>query len=111
MAFESPREQTVETPLSGDDVHLIPGATIAAGRYRLLVSHGGPAHLQFWQALDTALDRQVALTFVDPPGSPAQHNHEDIAGCDRDAIWNVIFPLKLDHPAQMAAQGTVYDLQ
>lgn len=44
-----------------------------------------------------------ALTFVDPPGSPAQHNHEDIAGCDRDAIWNVIFPLKLDHPAQMAA--------
>lgn len=44
-----------------------------------------------------------ALTFVDPPGSPAQHNHEDIAGCDRDAIWNVVFPLKLDRPAQIAA--------
>ena len=43
-----------------------PGATVANGRYRLLVSHGGPAGLQFWQALDTSLDRQVALTFIDP---------------------------------------------
>ena len=43
-----------------------PGATVANGRYRLLVFHGGPAGLQFWQALDTALDRQVALTFIDP---------------------------------------------
>ena len=39
---------------------------MANGRYRLLVFHGGPAGLQFWQALDTALDRQVALTFIDP---------------------------------------------
>ena len=45
---------------------LVPGTTVAAGRYRLLVSHGGPPGLQFWQALDTALDRQVALTFIDP---------------------------------------------
>ena len=45
---------------------LAPGATVANGRYRLLVFHGGPAGLQFWQALDTSLDRQVALTFVDP---------------------------------------------
>ena len=49
-----------------EDVHLIPGASIGGGRYRLLVFHGGPPNLQFWQALDTALDRQVALTFVDP---------------------------------------------
>ena len=49
-----------------DEIHLIPGATVADGRYRLLVCHGGPPHLEFWQALDTALDRQVALTFVDP---------------------------------------------
>ena len=28
--------------------------------------HGGPTGLQFWQALDTALDRQGILTFVDP---------------------------------------------
>lgn len=43
-----------------------PGATVANGRYRLLMFHGGPAGLQFWQALDTSLDRQVALTFIDP---------------------------------------------
>lgn len=48
---------------------LAPGATVANGRYRLLVFHGGPAGLQFWQALDTSLDRQVALTFVDPDRS------------------------------------------
>lgn len=48
--------------------HLVPGANIADGRYRLLVFHGGPTGLQFWQALDTALDRQVALTFIDPAG-------------------------------------------
>ncbi|MDT5094620.1 MAG: putative peptidoglycan lipid flippase [Mycobacterium sp.] len=52
----------------GDDVSLMPGVSIADGRYRLLVDHGGPDGLQFWQALDTALDRQVALTFVDPDG-------------------------------------------
>jgi len=45
---------------------LSPGSTIADGRYRLLVFHGGPPGLQFWQALDVALDRQVALTLVDP---------------------------------------------
>ena len=49
-----------------DDGPLMPGTTIAGGRYRLLVFHGGPPALQFWQAIDTALDRQVALTFVDP---------------------------------------------
>jgi putative peptidoglycan lipid II flippase len=52
-----------------DDLHLVPGASIARGRYRLLVFHGGAPHLQFWQALDTALNRQVALTFVDPDGT------------------------------------------
>lgn len=57
----------INTP-ADDDIQLIPGATIADGRYRLLVFHGGPPNLQFWQALDTALDRQVALTFVDPDG-------------------------------------------
>ena len=50
-----------------------PGATVASGRYRLLVFHGGPAGLQFWQALDTALDRQVALTFVDPDRRLSDH--------------------------------------
>jgi putative peptidoglycan lipid II flippase len=65
MSFAPPREQ-VEAATADADVQLIPGATIADGRYRLLVFHGGPPNLQFWQALDTALDRQVALTFVDP---------------------------------------------
>lgn len=57
----SPGHREIRTGLS-----LGPGATVSSGRYRLLVFHGGPAGLQFWQALDTALDRQVALTFVDP---------------------------------------------
>ncbi|MGE2835490.1 murein biosynthesis integral membrane protein MurJ [Mycobacterium sp. SMC-4] len=71
-----PTEVMPAAPAQGLDVapgneepHLIPGATLANGRYRLLVFHGGPEHLQFWQALDTALDRQVALTFVDPDGA------------------------------------------
>ncbi|OCB23888.1 murein biosynthesis protein MurJ [Mycobacterium malmoense] len=64
-AFDAPRGSDP----AGDDVHLVPGARIAGGRYRLLVFHGGAPPLQFWQALDTALDRQVALTFVDPDGA------------------------------------------
>ncbi|MEX7473872.1 murein biosynthesis integral membrane protein MurJ [Mycobacterium adipatum] len=66
LAFDAPREPALEAATADEDIHLIPGATIAGGRYRLLVFHGGPPHLQFWHALDTALDRQVALTFVDP---------------------------------------------
>jgi putative peptidoglycan lipid II flippase len=65
-AFGMPNEPAIEAATSDDDVHLIPGATIAGGRYRLLVFHGGPTHLQFWHAMDTVLDRQVALTFIDP---------------------------------------------
>ncbi|MBJ8342574.1 peptidoglycan biosynthesis protein MviN [Antrihabitans sp. YC3-6] len=44
---------------------LVPGASVAGGRYRLLAAHGGSRGLTFWQALDTKLDREVALTFVD----------------------------------------------
>lgn len=58
---------------------LVPGAAVAGGRYRLLVAHGGSGPLRFWQARDTTLDRDVALTFVDaeqsaPPGVPASAN-------------------------------------
>ncbi len=67
--FDAPRERGRESAAQPDDVHLVPGARIAGGRYRLLVFHGGAPPLQFWQALDTALDRQVALTFVDPDGA------------------------------------------
>lgn len=54
---------------SGEGVNLVPGARIANGRYRLLISHGGVPPLHFWQAMDTALERRVALTFVDPEGA------------------------------------------
>ncbi|QUR69475.1 murein biosynthesis integral membrane protein MurJ [Mycobacterium spongiae] len=66
--FSVPHERDPDPSMPPDDVHLVPGARIANGRYRLLISHGGAPPLQFWQALDTALDRQVALTFVDPHG-------------------------------------------
>ena len=55
-----------------------PGATIADGRYRLLVFHGGPPGLQFWQALDIPLDRQVALTFVDPDRTMSDEQVDEI---------------------------------
>jgi len=45
---------------------LVPGTLIADGRYRLLALHGAGPSLQFWQGIDIALDRQVALTLVDP---------------------------------------------
>ncbi|TQF75209.1 murein biosynthesis integral membrane protein MurJ [Rhodococcus spelaei] len=44
---------------------LMAGASVAGGRYRLLAPHGGARGLKFWQAHDTKLDREVALTFVD----------------------------------------------
>mgnify|MGYP001806396235 CR=1 FL=1 len=80
LAFDPPHESTIEsTPAADDDAaHLMPGASIAGGRYRLLVSHGGPPGLQFWQALDTALDRQVALTFVDPDRTMSDEQVQEI---------------------------------
>ena len=77
--WASPPHATPPThPALEDELNLMPGATIADGRYRLLVFHGGPDHLQFWQALDTALDRQVALTFVDPDGQLPADAVQDI---------------------------------
>jgi putative peptidoglycan lipid II flippase len=78
LAFDAPREPPIEAATSDEDVHLIPGASIAGGRYRLLVFHGGPPNLQFWQALDTALDRQVALTFVDPDATLPDEQLQEI---------------------------------
>ena len=78
LAFDPPREPPIETALAAEDVHLIPGGVIANGRYRLLVFHGGPPNLQFWQALDTALDRQVALTFVNPDGTLPERAVQEI---------------------------------
>ncbi len=78
LPFDIPREPAIETATSDEDVHLIPGATIGGGRYRLLVFHGGPPNLQFWQALDTALDRQVGLTFVDPEAALSDEDLQEI---------------------------------
>ena len=75
LSAESGRGPASSPP---DDAALVPGARIAGGRYRLLVSHGGAPPLQFWQALDTALDRQVALTFVDPDGTLPDEVRQDI---------------------------------
>ena len=69
IGFDAPSPAESESSAPSDEQHLVPGASIARGRYRLLVFHGGAPHLQFWQALDTALNRQVALTFVDPDGT------------------------------------------
>ena len=78
LPFDVPREPPIEVATADEDVHLIPGATIGGGRYRLLVFHGGPPNLQFWQALDTALDRQVALTFVDPDAALSDGELQEI---------------------------------
>ena len=78
LPFDVPREPPIEVATSDEDVHLIPGASIGGGRYRLLVFHGGPPKLQFWQALDTALDRQVALTFVDPDAALSDAELQEI---------------------------------
>ena len=77
VEFAAPRE-TADSAGPDDDQQLVPGARIANGRYRLLVFHGGPDRLQFWQALDTALDRQVGLTFVDPEAELSQDEVQDI---------------------------------
>jgi putative peptidoglycan lipid II flippase len=77
-AAGDPMESAAEPSPRQDDPHLVPGASIARGRYRLLVFHGGAPHLQFWQALDTALDRQVALTFVDPDGALSDEQVREI---------------------------------
>jgi len=52
---------------------LVPGAAVAGGRYRLLTAHGGSGLLRFWQARDTVLERDIALTFVDAAQSGAPH--------------------------------------
>lgn len=86
LPFEAPHDGG---PL--DDVHLIPGASIAGGRYRLLVSHGGPSHLQFWHAMDVTHDRQVALTFVDPDGALPEREVSEI-------LSRTMRLSRLDHP-------------
>jgi putative peptidoglycan lipid II flippase len=82
--YDAPAEPASNSSIIPEDVQLVPGARIANGRYRLLVPHGGAPPLKFWQALDTALNRQVALIFVDPDRSlPGDHVHEILARTSR----------------------------
>jgi putative peptidoglycan lipid II flippase len=80
IGFGAPSPAESGSSAQSDEQHLVPGASIARGRYRLLVFHGGAPHLQFWQALDTALNRQVALTFVDPDGRLPDAQIREILG-------------------------------
>ncbi|WAC91675.1 lipid II flippase MurJ [Mycobacterium sp. Aquia_213] len=103
------RERAAES--SGDDVHLVPGARINGGRYRLLVFHGGAPPLQFWQALDTALDRQVALTFVDPDGALPEDVLQEILSrtlrlsrIDKGGIARVLDVVRSDHGGLVVAE-------
>ncbi|GAB2645316.1 murein biosynthesis integral membrane protein MurJ [Gordonia jinhuaensis] len=73
---DTPRQPAVDgdsgaapTPPRRRGPRLVPGAQVAGGRYRLLSHHGGTRGLQFWRARDIHLDRDVALTFVDPDQS------------------------------------------
>ncbi|MCB9439421.1 MAG: murein biosynthesis integral membrane protein MurJ [Mycolicibacterium sp.] len=61
-----------------EETHQLAGTTVGNGRYRLLTFHGGPAPLQFWQAVDTALERPVALTLIDPEHTLAAGELQDI---------------------------------
>jgi putative peptidoglycan lipid II flippase len=80
IEFDVPSSPGSDSAGTADEQLLVPGASIARGRYRLLVFHGGAPHTQFWQALDTALNRQVALTFVDPDARlPDEHLREILA--------------------------------
>ncbi|AHH22387.1 MviN-like protein [Nocardia nova SH22a] len=71
MRVEAPSRRVPRGP------KLIPGASVAGGRYRLLADHGGARGLRFWQALDVKLDREVALTFVDADQKAADNPGHD----------------------------------
>lgn len=71
MRVESPSKRIQRGP------KLLPGASVAGGRYRLLAGHGGARGLKFWQALDVKLDREVALTFVDADQEAADNSGHD----------------------------------
>ncbi len=72
----------------------------------LLEHNNAPGYLQtgspvgIYKKDDYAL--VAALIFNDPPGTSVQVMHDDVAGCDRDAIWNMIIPLRLTQCARMA---------
>jgi putative peptidoglycan lipid II flippase len=112
-AFTAPRE-TANSSRAETEVHLVPGAVIADGRYRLLLFHGGPDGLQFWQALDTARDHQVALTFVGPEGTLPPDGVEQILArtlrlsrITMPGIARIVTPSALAIPGWWCRSGSV----
>ncbi|MFV0493754.1 murein biosynthesis integral membrane protein MurJ [Mycobacterium sp.] len=100
-----------DSPMPAEEAGLVPGARIANGRYRLLISHGGTSPLHFWQALDTALDRQVALTFVDPEGALPEGVVQDILSrtlrlsqIDKPGIARVLDVVQIDTGGLVVAE-------
>lgn len=62
----------VPPPMSAGDVRvprLVPGASVANGRYRLLRGYGKVPGARFWHARDQHTGLEVALVFVDTQGT------------------------------------------
>src|ERR1700753_2134297 len=55
--FDAPGTGGSESAAPSDEQQLVPGASIARGRYRLLVFHGGAPHTQFWHGVGHAVER------------------------------------------------------
>ena len=60
----------------------------------LLGSSESGIHLRDYAAQDYRII--ASLIFKDPVGSSEQHVHEDVAGCDRDAIWNLYYTVEFE---------------
>ena len=72
LAFDAPHQPAAEPSRGTTTSTWSPAPASPAAATGCWSSTAAPPPLQFWQALDTALDRQVALTFVDPDGRPAR---------------------------------------
>ncbi|MCK0439011.1 murein biosynthesis integral membrane protein MurJ [Gordonia alkaliphila] len=95
---------TDTSPAQPRGPRLVAGAAIAGGRYRLLEPHGGTRGLQFWQAHDGQLNREVGLTFVDPDqlAPPYRPEDRDTAPDGPQAILNRTRRLGQLHTAGVA---------
>lgn len=86
-------DATPSVPPAASD--LLPGQTIAGGRYRLLAQFGrdvrGNAH--FWQARDSNLRREVALTVL--VGQAADH---EAARAARRTVERAAHAARFSHP-------------
>ena len=85
LASDTFNASPVPPPMSAGVVrgpHLVPGASVSDGRFRLIRDHGASSSARFWQAREIATGRDVALTFVDTtgaapmaPATPVSYTH------------------------------------